>query len=212
MRRDSIRTFFEASPTVRLLRSDNAPWVIDFLQRVFKSGELISIGQTDLRTRLASFQEEIHETEPELLKGPSERYLTQWADSGWLQRFLEAASVEPQFQLTRYAEEAIQFVDSAMARGRNMVGTESRLRLVMDTLEDIVRGASADPDRRLEYLRAQRATIDAEIEAIQSGRCGAVSTRLENYQTESLSRGAQRRSPGSTGSRSERWRTFQRKR
>ncbi len=54
--------------------------------------------------------------------------------------------------------------------GANMVGTESRLRLVIETLEDIVRGASADPDRRLEYLRAQRAAIDAEIAAIESGK------------------------------------------
>ncbi|MEQ1830350.1 MAG: DUF3375 domain-containing protein [Pirellula sp.] len=170
MRRDSIRTFFDASPTARLLRSDNAPLVLDFLYRVFKSGELISIGQTDIRTRLAGYQEEIHETEPQLLPGPPERYLTQWADAGWLQRFLEATSVEPQFQLTRYAEEAIQFVDTAISRGSNLVGTESRLRLVIDTLEDIVRGASADPDRRLEYLRAQRIVIDQEIEAIESGK------------------------------------------
>jgi hypothetical protein len=33
-----------------------------------------------------------------------------------------------------------------------------------------VRGASADPDRRLDYLRAQRATIDQEIQAIESGK------------------------------------------
>ena len=170
MRRDSIRTFFEASPTARLLRSDNAPLVLDFLHRVFKSGELISIGQADLRIRLQHYQEEIHDTEPTLLPGPPERYLTHWVDSGWLQRFLEAASVEPQFQLTRYAEEAIQFVDSAVARGSNLVGTESRLRLVIDTLEDIVRGASADPDRRLDYLKSQRATIDEEIRAIESGK------------------------------------------
>jgi hypothetical protein len=170
MRRDSIRTFFDASPTARLLRSDNAPLVLDFLHRVFKSGELISIGQSDIRTRLAGYQEEIHETEPNLLPGPAERYLTQWADAGWLQRFLEASSVEPQFQLTRYAEEAIQFVDTAISRGSNLVGTESRLRLVIDTLEDIVRGASADPDRRLEYLRSQRQIIDQEIEAIESGK------------------------------------------
>ena len=170
MRRDSIRTFFEASPTARLLRSDHAPLILDFLHRVFKSGELISIGQTDLRTRLTVYQEEIHETEPNLLAGPPERYLTQWSDAGWLQRFLEAVSIEPQFQLTRYAEEAIQFVDAAVTRGSNLVGTESRLRLVIDTLEDIVRGASANPDRRLEYLRAQRALIDAEIHAIESGK------------------------------------------
>ncbi len=122
-----------------------------------QSGEAISLGQAELRARLSLYQEEVHETEPTLLTGPPERYLTQWADAGWLQRFLESASVEPQFQLTRYAEEAIRFVDSAVSRGNSLVGTESRLRLVIETLEDIVRGASADPDRRLEYLRAQRA-------------------------------------------------------
>lgn len=170
MRRESVRAFFEASPTARLLRSDLAPLVIDFLNRTFKSGEAISLGQADLRTRLAIYQEELHETEPNLLIGPPERYLTQWSDAGWLQRFLESTSIEPQFQLTRYAEDAIRFVDSVISRSSSLVGTESRLRLVIETLEDIVRGASADPDRRLEYLRAQRASIDAEIAAIQSGK------------------------------------------
>jgi hypothetical protein len=153
-----------------LLRSDSAPWVIDFLHQVFKSGESISIGQAELRSRLTVYQEELHESEPDLLTGAPERYLTQWADSGWLQRFLESSSIEPQFQLTRYAEAAIRFVDSSVSHGGNLVGTESRLRLVIETLEDIVRGASADPDRRLSYLREQRAAIDAEIAAIESGK------------------------------------------
>lgn len=170
MRRDSLRTFFDASPTARLLRSDLAPLVIDFLNRTFKSGEAIALGQAELRAKLSLYQEDLHETEPNLLTGPPERYLTQWSDAGWLQRFLEASSMEPRFQLTRYAEEAIRFVDQALSRSTSMVGTESRLRLVIETLEDIVRGASADPERRLEYLRAQRASIDAEIAAIESGK------------------------------------------
>lgn len=170
MRRESLRAFFEASPTAKLLRSDHAPLVIDFLNRTFKLGDSISIGQAELRLSLAQYQEELHETEPNLFSGPPERYLTQWSDAGWLQRFLESASIEPQFQLTRYAEEAIRFVDSSLSRGNSLVGTESRLRLIIETLEDIVRGASADPDRRLEYLRAQRASIDAEIAAIESGK------------------------------------------
>lgn len=170
MRRESLRAFFESSPTAKLLRSAHAPLVLDFLNCTFKSGEAISIGQTDLRCSLAAYQEDLHATDPDLLIGPPERYLTDWSDSGWLQRFLESTSNEPQYQLTRYAEEAIRFVDSTLSRGSNLVGTESRLRLVIETLEDIVRGASADPSRRLEYLRTQRAAIDAEIESIESGK------------------------------------------
>ncbi len=170
MRREKLRSFFESSPTARLLRSDLAPIVIDFLHESFKSRDAISIGQSELRTRLACYQEELHETDPDMLSGPPERYLTQWSDGGWLKRFVEAASTEPQFQLTPFAEEAIRFVDSALARGQSVVGTESRLRLVIETLEDIVRGASTDPDRRLEYLKEQRAAIDRDIAAIESGK------------------------------------------
>ena len=167
--RDTMRTFFEASPTVRLLRSDHAPWIIDFLKRVFKEGDSISVGQQDLRSSLMLYQDEIHEAEPTVLTGQTDRYLMQWVDAGWLVRFLQSTTTEPQFQLTRFSEEAIQFADSAIARGKNIVGTESRLRLVMETLEDLVRGASADPDKRLEYLRKQRDALDAEIAAIESG-------------------------------------------
>lgn len=186
MRRESLRNFFDASPTARLMRSDHAPLVIDFLNRTFKAGEAISVGQMELRSLLASYQEELHELEPELMIGPSEQYLAKWSEAGWLNRFLEASSAEPQFQLTRFAEEAIRFVDSIITRGNNLVGTESRLRLVIETLEDIVRGASADPERRLEYLREQRSLIDAEIEAIESGKSVQVyrpSQIRERFQT-----------------------------
>ncbi len=170
MRRESLRTFFDVSPTARLLRSDLAPLVIDFLNQTFKSGDTISIGQADLRTRLNCYQEELHAAEPELMVGAPESYLTKWSELGWLQRFLESSSTEPQFQLTRYAEEAIRFVDAAIAKNNSIVGTESRLRLVIETLEDLVRGASADPSRRLEYLRSEREKIDREIASIEAGK------------------------------------------
>ena len=186
MRRDSLRSFFDASPTARLLRSDLAPLVVDFLNQVFKSGDTISLGQTELRSQLSSFQEELHEVEPDVMTGPAERYLAQWVDHGWLSRFLEANSSEPQFQLTRFAEDALRFVESVLSRNNSLVGTESRLRLVIETLEDVVRGASADPERRLEYLREQRRQIDEEIEAIQSGKSVQVyrpSQIRERFQT-----------------------------
>ena len=170
MRRESLRTFFDASPSARLLRSDLAPLVIDFLNQTFKAGDTISLGQADLRTRLTCYQEELHAVEPDVMVGAPEAYLTKWSECGWLQRFLESTSTEPQFQLTRYAEEAIRFVDASIAKNNSLVGTESRLRLVIETLEDLVRGASADPNRRLEYLRNERDKIDREIAAIEAGK------------------------------------------
>ncbi len=170
MRRDSLRAFFDTSPTIKLLRSDYAPWVVEFLHRLFKSGERISVGQLDLRVQLAAYQEELHELDPGQLPGAPEQYLNRWVEQGWLHRFFEATAVEPQYQLTRYAEDALHFVDSTLTKGASLVGTESRLRVVIESLEDIVRGASADPQRRLDYLRAQRTQIDAEIVALETGK------------------------------------------
>ncbi len=170
VRREELRTFFDGSPTARLLRSDLAPFILDFLNINYKSGEAISFGQSELRSRLGMYQSDLHVTDPDFMTGSVERYLTQWAEQGWLRRFVEANSTEPQYQLTAHSEEAIRFVDGAVARRKNMVGTESRLRLVIDTLEDIVRGANADPEQRLKYLRAQRDELDKEIMAIESGK------------------------------------------
>jgi Protein of unknown function (DUF3375) len=170
LRRETLRSFFDASPTVKLLRSALAPLVIDFLHQTFKLGESISIGQSELRTRLLIYQEELHQDSPTTMVGTPERYLADWIESGWLMRFLEANSSEPQFQLTRFSEEALRFVESALAKSNAMVGTESRLKLIIETLGDIVRGASADPERRLAYLKAQRDALDQQIAEIESGK------------------------------------------
>lgn len=170
MKRETLRALFESSPALKLLRSDLAPWILDFLNVAFKANESIAINQSDLRSHLTNYLNELHQQEPDLMLGPPERYLTQWAEAGWLKRFIDATSSTPLYQLTPSAEEALHFADSAVARRQSMVGTESRLRLVIETLEDIVRGASSDPQRRLEHLHAQRDQIDAEIAAIESGK------------------------------------------
>src|SRR5690606_29501506 len=45
----------------------------------------------------------------------------------------------------------------------------SRLSRIIATLSDLVVRGSADPERRLAYLRAERERIDAEIRSIEAG-------------------------------------------
>lgn len=170
MKRETLRALFESSPSVKLLRSEFAPWILDFLEVAFKSRESIAIPQSELRVLLSNYLNELHRIAPEIMLGPAERYLTQWTEAGWLKRFIDANSSTPLYQLTPSSEEAMHFADSALARRQSIVSTESRLRLVIETLEDVVRGASQDPQRRLDYLLAQRRQIDQEIAALQSGK------------------------------------------
>lgn len=169
MRREELLSFFDNSPTARLLRSDLGAWVIAFLYDTYKASSLLSIPQSELRARLKEFQSEIHTANPSTMPGSPERYLTQWTQSQWIRRFVDAHSQEPQFQLTPHAEEAIRYVEDSITRRKQLVGTESRLRLIIDTLNDIVRGSSDDPARRLDSLQAQRDAIQHEIDAIESG-------------------------------------------
>lgn len=169
MRREELLSFFDNSPTARLLRSDLGACVIAFLYDTFKASSLLSISQSDLKARLKEFQSEIHASNPSTMPGSPERYLSQWTQSQWICRFVDSNSLEPQFQLSHHAEEAIRYVEDSITRRQQLVGTESRLRLIIDTLNDIVRGSSDDPGRRLASLHSQRDAIQREIDTIESG-------------------------------------------
>lgn len=168
----AIESFLKNSPTVSLLRADHGAYILYFLQTAFRSdhGDASAcLPQDELKHRLAVFQDELRAIDLDALAGPSDRYLLAWSDAGWIRRFLSSESSQTQYQLTRFAEEAIRFVDSAITRSTRAIGTESRLRLVIDTLSDVVRGATSDPEARLKRLLADRQRIDEEIEAIRSG-------------------------------------------
>ncbi|MFG0262707.1 MAG: DUF3375 family protein [Novipirellula sp. JB048] len=167
-----MQTFLESSPTVRLMRAESGPFILCFLRQSLKlTGEdsAISLSHDELQHLLEIFQEHLHADGYDVLTGSPDRYLREWSDAGWLRRFLPADSSGPRYQLTRYAEDAIGFVDAALSRENRMVGTESRLRLVIDTLTDLVLGASSDRDRRLKSLLAERDRLDRQIDAIRGG-------------------------------------------
>ena len=169
MNLEQVRGFFETSSAIRLLRAESATFIVDFLNSTFKKAGALEIGHEDLRLRLLIYIEELQEFFPDALGGSVDRYLIRWSDDGYLNRHLQSSSSEPCYQLTRHSEDAIQFVDLLISRRTGLVGTESRLRLIIDTLTDLVRGSSSDPIKRLAYLEDQRDSIQREIDAIQLG-------------------------------------------
>lgn len=170
MRLGKLRVYFETSPALRLLRSPNAPFIIDWLDRQFKQAGRIAIPHSDLLAALADYQEELRETDPDQLTARPETYLTDWSgpDKLWLRRFLEAGRDEPVYQLTPATEDVFVFLDRVLEQDPGFVGTESRLKLVIDTLDDLVVGASDDPEARLRHLRETQRRIQAEIDQIET--------------------------------------------
>src|SRR5271166_1126394 len=144
MHLQQLLAYFRTSPAIGLLRSSNAPFIVDFLNRQFKQSGHITVPLSDLQAALATYQEEIRESYPDSLPGKPETYLSGWcsSDTRWLHRFLEMARNEPVFQLTPHAEDVFFFLDRVLDKDLGFVGTESRLRLIMETLADLVQGAS----------------------------------------------------------------------
>lgn len=169
MRLGKLLVYFETSPALHLLRARSAPFVIDFLDQQFKQCGRIAVPHSDLLAALIGYLEALDESHPNALTGKADAYLSDWCsrDTRWLQRFLEADRDEPVYQLTPHTEEVFNFLDRVLNQDLGFVGTESRLKLVIETLTDLAIGASDDPEKRLQHLREERDRLQVEIEQIE---------------------------------------------
>ena len=170
MNLSKLLVYFETSPALRLLRSPNAAFIVDFLDQQFKRAGRITVPFSDLHAALIAYREAIQETDPEALRDKPENYLSGWcsSDTRWLHRFLEAGRNEPVYQLTPHTEDVFAFLDGVLEQDLGFVGTESRLRLVIETLADLVVKASDDPETRLAYLRDEKLRLENEIARIET--------------------------------------------
>ncbi len=168
---DDLVQLRDRHPAWRLLRADNAPLVIAFLGRVFVHDNVRTITQADL---VAQLDDELYALREQLgerayPKGAS-AYVTDWAspDAGWLRLYYVEGSDEPHVDATPALEKAVSWV--ANLQERAFVGTESRLHTLVGLLRQIVHGSDADPERRLEHLRAERDRLDDEIAKAEAGQ------------------------------------------
>src|SRR6201999_2795961 len=92
MQLGKLRLYFETSPAMRLLRSQNAPYVVDFLYQQFKRSGKIAVASSDLLAALNAYQEAIQEFDPDVLRDKAETYLSTWCanETRWLHRFIDA--------------------------------------------------------------------------------------------------------------------------
>jgi hypothetical protein len=118
MRLGKLLVYFETSPALRLLRSPNAAFIIDFLDQQFKQAARISIPHSELHAALIEYQDRLRETYQERLPSRADVYLNEWcsSDSLWLRRFLEVGRDEAVYQLTPHTEDVFVFLDRVLDR------------------------------------------------------------------------------------------------
>jgi len=158
------------NPAWRLLRSDHAPLVVSFFQRVFVDANVRSISQADL---VEALEDELFALREHLgadaFPKSAQQYLNDWAhdEKGWLRKFYPSGSDEPHFDLTPSTEKAITWLASLTERA--FVGTESRLLTLFELLRQMREGTETDPDTRIAELTKRREEIDDDITRIKAG-------------------------------------------
>lgn len=160
----------QSHPAWRLLRSDHAPLVASFLHRTFTLPNVRVMPQSDLAEAL---EDELFALREQLgasaFPKSASGYLNDWAasDKGWLRKFYQQDSDEPQFDLTPATEKAIAWLGTLTAR--SFIGTESRLLTLFELLKQMSEGSENDPQARLIELRKRRDELDAEIARAEAG-------------------------------------------
>lgn len=164
---DSLR---QNHPAWRLLRSDHAPLVASFLQRIFVSPNVRYMSQADLAEALEDELFVLRERlGGEAFPKPALDYLNDWAsaEKAWLRKYYAQGSDDPYFDLMPATEKAIAWLEGLSAR--SFVGTESRLLTLFELLKQMSEGSEADPQMRLAELQRRRDEIDAEITRVLDG-------------------------------------------
>ena len=158
-------------PAWRLLRADNAPLIISFLEQAFVIPNQRSLEQTSLASKLDDLIYSLHQSLGQtIFPRAASAYLDDWADNsnGWLRKFYSPGSDEAHYELTAATEKAIEWL-SGLSK-RQFVGTESRLLTIFDLLHQVVDGSETDPETRIAELEKRKEKLDIEIAKIKDGQ------------------------------------------
>ncbi|MFL9485493.1 DUF3375 domain-containing protein [Chitinophagaceae bacterium LWZ2-11] len=176
MVQEDIGTLLNTSPAILILRMRNAPWVLPFLYAVFKEANAFSVPESKLVTLLAEElslhadgTEDLEEAKIEFGESEESRarkYLMHWVQKRLLQDLPDAEGITL-YQLSSHTEKIFQWLQTLSKR--EFVGTESRFKMLFNSLQDIVEKTEDDRVKRLEDLKNKRAEIDKEIKALEYG-------------------------------------------
>lgn len=167
---DTLHVLQKEHPAWRLLRSDHAPLVVAFLNRVFIRPNVRVIPEPDLSESLEDELFGVRERiGPDAFPRPAREYLNDWSspEKGWLRKFYMRGTDEPHFDLVPATERVIAWLGELEAR--SFVGTESRLITLFELLRQMATGSQTDPEVRVADLQKRRDAIDAEIAMVLAG-------------------------------------------
>jgi flagellar motility protein MotE (MotC chaperone) len=167
---EELDRLWERHPAWRLLRARNAPLILSFLGHYFVEENRGAVPASQIEAALDDVLYALHRSEPERFTGEPAAYLDDWSspESAWLRRFYPTGSDEVHYVATPALERACRWVENL--RAPSFVGTESRLHILVNLLQQIVHGSETDPQQRIAELERRRDLIERELAEAREGR------------------------------------------
>jgi len=162
--------YFKNNATLKLLRMQNAGFVLGFFFESFKETGQTQIPEEDLEALMEKHLQALRANEPEAMPRDARYYLNQWCEDGY--RLLQKRFSEDQssymYQLTQHSEKALAWVED-LRRGdrRGYTTSDSRFTRIVSELRRIERDTNADPEARRKELLKQRDEIDGELRRLR---------------------------------------------
>ena len=178
----------KSAPSLKLLRSRNAPLILSFLYSQFKEEGEINIQNEKLVNQLAWYLEELDysDDEDDLLSFGTDnyerakKYIETWTNENYLRNYIDDTEKVIYNVLTQHTERVFQMLD--LLQERKLVGTESKFKDIFHKLKELVDNNTEDPKKKIEELEERKRKIDEEIRRIK--RDGNVA-KYEDYQIQS---------------------------
>lgn len=164
---EKIFFLLKSSTTVKLLRADTAPLIISSLFHIFKNDtKRDAITETEFLRQLGDFLLTINQDEVKYPNDPKD-YLNTWTSdgAGYLRRYPENDDI--MIELTPSSENALKWI--AELDKPEFVGTESRLKYLIEILRNLAVKSNPDQELRISDLKKQKKKIEEDLEKAERG-------------------------------------------
>lgn len=168
---ESLSALRMANASWKLLASDDASFCCAFFYDVFLKEHKRNLPEEELVRTLKGYlyrrYDEDSRPDDARLEREAREALKKWAneDHQWLHRFYKDHATC--YDLSTAAQKAVEWLSGL--RGRQLIGTESRLHLFFHLLHEIEHEANPDKIARLQYLEEKKTAIEEEMAALKAG-------------------------------------------
>jgi hypothetical protein len=183
---EEILVQFKTAKPLLLLRSKNAAFIISFFQKVFSDASLTTITNSELRSKLEGYMEELsyEEKDDELEAGTlfddfsvkASQYIEKWSNIGFLSKYPNDEG-EDLHELTPDTIKALKWI--ADLERREHVGTNSRFKDIFFKLQKMIEQTNEDSEARIKELQKKKWAIEDEINLLKSGKKPSVFDETE---------------------------------